>query len=46
MVQHVLFTYRNLEELRRIQIEREVFTFVFAETKEMIDTCPAVCIDI
>ena len=43
---HTLFTYRNLEELRKIQEEREVFTFTFVETKEMIDTCPEVCIDI
>lgn len=43
---HTLFTYRNIEELRRIQDEREVFTFTFVETKDMIDTCPEVCIDI
>ena len=46
MDHHTLFTYRNLEELRKIQEEREVFTFTFVETKEMIDTCPEVCIDI
>ena len=34
---HTLFTYRNIEELRRIQDEREVFTFTFVETKDMID---------
>ena len=33
---HTLFTYRNLEELRKIQEEREVFTFTFVETKEMM----------
>lgn len=43
---HTLFTYRNIEELRRIQDEREVFTFTFIETKDMIDACPEVCIDI
>ena len=43
---HTLFTYRNIEELRRIQDEREVFTFTFVETKDMIDACPEVCIDI
>ena len=32
---HTLFTYRNLEELRKIQEERELFTFMFVETKEM-----------
>ncbi len=46
MDQHTLLTYRNLEELRKIQKEREVFTFMFAETKQMIDACPKVCIDI
>ena len=25
---HTLFTYRNLEELRKIQEEREVFAFI------------------
>ena len=43
---HTLFTYRNIEELRRIQDEREVLTFTFVETKDMIDACPEVCIDI
>ena len=26
-MEHTLFTYRNLEELRKIQEEREVFPF-------------------
>ena len=43
---HILFTYRDIKELRRIQDEREVFTFTFVETKDMIDACPEVCIDI
>ena len=30
---HTLFTYRNLEELRKIQEEREVFAFIFGETR-------------
>ncbi len=41
-----LFTYRNLEELRKIQEEREVFAFIFGETKDMLDSCSDVCIDI
>ena len=41
-----LYTYRNLNELRRIQDEREVYTFTFVKTKEMIEFCPDVCIDI
>ena len=28
---HTLFTYRNLEELRKIQEEREVFAFMFGD---------------
>lgn len=43
---HTLFTYRNIEELRKIQDEREVFTFTFVETKDTIAACPEVCIDI
>ena len=43
---HILFTYRNLEELRKIQAEREVFAFIFGETKDMLDSCSEVCIDI
>ena len=43
---HTLFTYRNLKELRKIQEEREVFVFIFGETKDMLDFCSEVCIDI
>lgn len=43
---HTLYTYINLDELRKIQEEMKVFTFIFGKTKEMIDTCPKVCIDI
>lgn len=43
---HTLYTYRNLEELRRIQKEREIFVFLFGETKDMLDSCSEVCIDI
>lgn len=43
---HILFTYRNLEELRKIQEEREVFAFIFGETMDMLDSCSEVCIDI
>ena len=35
---HTLFTYRNLEELRKIQEEREIFAFIFGETKDMISS--------
>lgn len=43
---HTLFTYRNLRELRKIQEERDVFAFIFGETKDMLDFCSEVCIDI
>lgn len=43
---YTLFTYRNLEELRKIQAERDVFVFIFGETKDMLDSCSDVCIDI
>ena len=45
-MEHTLFTYRNLKELRKIQEEREVFAFIFGETKDMLDSCSEVCIDI
>lgn len=41
-----LFTYDGLNQLRRIQQEKEVFSFSFGETKNMIDMCPEICIDI
>ena len=46
MTLYPLYTYRNLEELRKIQGEREVYTFVFADTKDLLDASPNVCIDI
>ena len=46
MNSHILFTYRNLEELRQIQKEREVFPFIFGETKDNLDYCSETCIDI
>lgn len=46
MDSHTLFTYRDLEELRKIQKEREVFPFIFGETKDNLDYCSETCIDI
>lgn len=46
MKSHTLFTYRNLDELREIQNEREVFVFEFGGTKDILDNSPNVCIDI
>lgn len=45
-MEHTLFTYRNLGELRKIQKEKDVFAFTFGETKEMLDSCSDICIDI
>ena len=41
-----LYTYRNLEELRKIQAEQDVYPFVFADTKELLEASPKVCVDI
>ena len=46
MSSHILYTYRNLEELRKLQDQREVLPFIFEETKNQIDLCPDICIDI
>jgi len=43
---YLLYTYRDLEELRKIQNEREVYTFMYADTKELLDVSSDVCIDI
>ena len=43
---HILFTYRNLQELRKIQDERDVFPFIFEKTKNDLDFCSEICIDI
>jgi len=41
-----LYTYKNVSELRKIQQEKEVFSFVFVETKDKLETNPSLCIDI
>lgn len=41
-----LYSYRNIDELRKIQKEREVYAFMFGDTKDLIDNTPEVCIDI
>lgn len=46
MTLYPLYTYRDLDELRKIQNEREVYTFIFADTKDLLDVSPDVCIDI
>ena len=43
---YTLYTYYGLNELRRIQGERDVYSFAFDRTKSMLDYNPAVCIDI
>lgn len=46
MESYPLYTYRNIAELRKIQEEREVYAFMFGDTKDLIDSTPNVCIDI
>lgn len=41
-----LYTYRDLSELRRIQKEREVYPFVFAETLKQLECDDEICIDV
>lgn len=41
-----LYTYRDLSELRKIQEEREVYPFVFAETLKQLECNDEICIDI
>lgn len=43
---YTLYTYRDVSEFRRIQEEREVFPFVFAETSKQLDNNDDICIDI
>lgn len=43
---HTLFTYRNIEELRRIQEKQVVVPFAFVDTKQQIDASPQITIDI
>ena len=43
---HTLFTYRNIEELRRIQEKQVVVPFAFVDTKQQIETSPKITIDI
>ena len=42
----VLYTYRNLNELRKIQAEHEVYAFVFGTIKDLLDSNPVQYIDI
>lgn len=41
-----LSVYRNLDELRKIQKERQVNPFIFGQTKDELDYCDEMCIDI
>ena len=43
---HTLFTYRNIEELRRIQEKQVVVPFAFVDTKQQIEASPKITIDI
>lgn len=41
-----IYTYKNIEQLRQIQQEKEVVPFIFGETKDLIEDNPNICIDI
>lgn len=41
-----LHTYGSIAELRKIQREKEVIPFIFAETKDKLESAPDICIDI
>lgn len=43
---HTLYTYKNINELRKIQKENEVLLFFFQETHEMLMDNPEVLLDI
>lgn len=41
-----LYTYKNIKQLRKIQQQKEVVSFVFRETLELLEDESDVCIDI
>lgn len=41
-----LYTYRNITELRQIQAENNVYSFVFGDTDELLQRSPAIFLDI
>ncbi len=43
---YTLYVYYSLNELRKIQQEREIYNFIFGETKKLLDVDPKTCIDI
>lgn len=46
MTLFTLYTYRNVEELRKIQDERDVIPFIFVETLNILSNNSDICIDI
>ena len=43
---YTIYTYNNIDELRSIQAELDVYRFEFRNTKALLDSNPNVCIDI
>ena len=43
---HTIQTYKNVDELRKIQAEVEVYPFEFQKTKLLLEATPNACIDI
>lgn len=42
----ILYTYSSIKELRKIQQNKEIHPFIFAETKDILEYDPNICIDI
>lgn len=45
-MKYPLYTYKGIEELRKIQAEMDVVPFVFQDTAELLQENPKACIDI
>ena len=43
---YTIFTYSGIDELRKIQVSRDIFPFKFVETKELLEYDTSCCIDI
>lgn len=46
MSYYIIHTYNSIEQLRQIQREKEIVPFIFAETKDLLEEDPNLCIDI
>jgi hypothetical protein len=46
MPRFTLYTYRDIKELRKIQTENEVFSFIYVETLKLLEENPDIFLDI